>query len=116
MFYLLLIMGSILSIVMIVKFWLMTKDIKKIKNLVTPDLTKTKILLEIHKKNPDIENILFDALYMELKHCYYNDNDNKYQETIETYKRLYIKAGIPMPKIFSNIKNRSDFYETFIEY
>jgi hypothetical protein len=108
---LIMVIFAILQIVLFFKIWGMTKNILEIKNKIIPD-TGSVIAREIHKKNPDIMNILYDHLWADLERAY--KQDLSYSRTINEYKILYQRAGIEFPSEIENIKN-DDCYRLFYE-
>lgn len=104
---------GVLQIILFFKVWGMTNDVRKIKDRTFSSFSKEDVIKEIYKKNPNIESILFDALYNEMKRNYY-DAWEGFTDIVERYKPLYEKAGIEIPEIFSNIHNGADWRKTFI--
>jgi hypothetical protein len=102
---------AILQIVLFFKIWGMTKNILEIKNKIIPDAGSV-IAREIHKKNPDIPNILYDNLWADLERAY--KQDLSYSHIINEYKILYQRAGVEFPPEIENIKN-DDCYRLFYE-
>lgn len=109
----LMIIASLLQIMLFFKVWSMTNDVKKMKNRFVPESSRAKILVEIHKKSPNLADVLFDSLYMELEQLYSNEKEENYYQTVKSYESLYKMADIPMPEIFLEIKTRADFYKHF---
>lgn len=104
---------GVLQIILFFKIWGMTNDVRKIKGRTFSSFSKEVVIKEIYKKNPNIESVLFDALYNEMKRNYY-DAWVSFADIVEQYKPLYEKAGIEIPEIFSNIHNDVDWKKTFI--
>lgn len=103
---------GILQIILFFKIWGMTNDVRKIKERTFLSFSQEDIIKEIYKKNPNIENILFEALYNEMKYAYDEDMES-FSFVLKEYNPLYEKAGIEMPEIFTNIHSRADWKNTF---
>lgn len=102
---------GILQIILFFKVWGMTNNVKRISNQL---FKSNDILKEIHKNNPNIGNILFDAVYADFHEVYMKDwGDHGYKSVKEKYKPLYQKVSIEFPKVFENINNDKDMTDTF---
>lgn len=109
---LLIIVFGILQIILFFKLWKMTNDVNKIKDKITNSSTPISIIKrEIKKKNPDIENILFDSLWSALEYVYENRNKYyiDYSSRIKYYQKLYEAAGVPFPEDVAAIKTDKDY-------
>lgn len=109
---LLIIVFGILQIILFFKLWKMTNDVNKIKDKITNPSTPISIIKrEIKKKNPDIENILFNSLWNALEYVYENRNKYyiDYSGRIDYFKKLYELAGVPFPEDVAAIKSDNDY-------
>lgn len=101
---------GILQIILFFKLWGMTNDIRKFRNRLMPS-DNQDIMREILKGNPNISDILFNALYDDMCsacNSEYNVRE-EYGCIINPYKQAYKKAGIAFPAIFENIETKEDF-------
>lgn len=111
---------GILQIILFFKVWIMTDDVKKLKNELignTDDWTFRKAVLKGDKTL--ISKMLFNEMFVEIKE-YYNDSSpyaedvkNKiFAENIsklkERYEKKYLKYGIEFPEAVSRIEVRND--------
>lgn len=106
--------GAVLGIVLFIKVWIMTNNVRKIKEHLLSDCgaySFNVIRREIKKKSPNIESILFDALWRDLESIYYKSDSEKpnFRPTIEYYKKHYEKAGVPFPEEVDSIENIYDY-------
>lgn len=130
-FTLVLIVFAVLQIILFFKIWGMTNDVKAMRKQVAPvasTFSVTQVLKESYKGNPNLSNIIFDAVFDEMFDVY-NGNKAVYDSVNECwtsddaslefvsnkYKPLYEKAGIPFPAVFESIKTRDDFKEAFMK-
>lgn len=108
----LIIIWAILNIILFFKIWGMTKNVAELKTNYLNSThygihTPRRIAMrEILRKNPDIENILFDCLYDEL--CANYDTFGIPEKIIVQYRTIYEKAGVSFPECFNNIAKRED--------
>lgn len=102
-----------LQIILFFKLWGMTNNVKKLTKEFTPDLDR--IIKEIHKKNPDIANLLFDSLYDDMCRAFKADTpgQDKYGKVKAKYKELYKKAGVEFPPVFKSINIDTDWLAAF---
>lgn len=98
---------GILQIILFFKVWGMTNDVRKLKEeLLTPTNQKS-IARAILKNDPNLENILFDAVFQYLwGECYAEGTSFG---NMEQFKKIYKKLNIPFPAVFEKIKE--NFYE-----
>lgn len=100
-----------LQIILFFKLWGMTNDVRKLTvRFDSPDVNY--IIKEIHKKNPNIADLLFDSLYRAMKKNY--GFNNEYDSIKNKYKELYKKTGIEFPSVFENINTDKDWISTFM--
>lgn len=97
---------GILQIILFFKLWGLTNNIVKIKNKLIPR-TGSLISREIHKKNPDIANILYDNLWADLEYEF--QNYGRYSDIVIEYKKLYDRAGVEFPSDIERIKCDDDY-------
>lgn len=107
---LLLIVFGILQIILFFKLWGMTNNVRKIEEHLLPGCEENSFNVmrrEIKKKNPNIESILFDALWGDLESIYCKSDPEKpnFRPIIEHYKKYYEKAGVPFPEEVDSIEN-----------
>lgn len=103
---------GILQIILFFKLWGMTNDVRKL----TTHFNSTDInyiIKEIHKKNPNIADLLFESLYRAMNKEYGWTNEG-YDSIKNKYKKLYAKAGIEFPSVFENINTKEDWESTFM--
>nr|DAU46108.1 MAG TPA: hypothetical protein [Caudoviricetes sp.] len=109
---------GILQIILFFKLWGMTNDVKRLTvRFDSPDMNY--IIKEIHKKNPNIADLLFDSLYNAMqKHFRYESGTaysaSTYSSMKDKYKELYKKAGVEFPSVFENINTNEDWESTFM--
>lgn len=109
---LLVIAFGILQIILFFKLWGMTNNVKIIKNkIVKPSIALSVIRREIKKKNPNIGDLLFDAMWHDLEFMWENRKEyvTNYPKRIEYYKKLYGQAGVPFPEDAESIKSDADY-------
>lgn len=107
---------SILQIVLFFKMWGMTNDIRIIKKQMVPNTlsgyqVKKLYIKNILKNDPNISNVLFDAIYDEMEICY--NRNGKFEDIVEKYRVFYERANLEIPEIFTSIKNNSDYRNVF---
>lgn len=112
LFALVMLIFGVLQIILFFKLWKMTNDVKKIKDkIIKPSVPISIIRREIKKKNPKIENMLFDAMWDDLEFVWENryKYDTNYPGHIEHFKELYEQAGVIFPEDVEGIKNNTDY-------
>lgn len=102
---------GILQIILFFKVWGMTNNVRAIKEHVMPS---QNLLKEIYKKNPNIESILFDALYEDMQKGLSEAYIYTPQSVKDKYKPLYQKAGLKFPDVFEEINDWEDWQNTFV--
>jgi len=103
---------GILQIILFFKLWGMTNDVKRLTvRFDSPDINY--IIKEIHKKNPNIADLLFESSYRAMNKEYGWTNEG-YDSIKNKYKKLYAKAGIEFPSVFENINTKEDWESTFM--
>lgn len=103
---------GVLQIILFFKIWGMTNDVKKISSIFAiPD--KQDLIKEIHKRNPKIDDLLFDSLYDALSREYMFTSTG-YDYIKDQYKKLYSKAGVEFPAVFEAINNDNDWVSQFM--
>lgn len=101
---------GILQIILFFKVWGMTNDVHAIKQQITPS---QNLLKEIQKKNPNIESILFDAVYSDMQKSFSGEYIFTPKSVREKYKLFYQKAGVGFPDVFEKINDWQDWCEQF---
>lgn len=108
---LVIIIGGVLQIILFFKIWGMTNNVKEIKaQIIKPSINISTIKREIKKKNPNIGDMLFDAMWEALESVYLHGNAN-YWSVITSFKKLYHQAEVPFPEDVEKIKRDSDYKE-----
>lgn len=119
-FSVILIIFGVLQIILFFKIWVMTNDVKELKNelISNPDQwALNKAILKGDKIK--IEEILFNAMFIKLKKAYddsYPDYDGSkeviFKEQLYTikqeYKERYQKYGIHFPDAVDKIEKSED--------
>lgn len=103
---------GILQIILFFKVWGMTNNVKKIKDkIISPSISTSIIRREIKKKNPKIDNMLFDAMWDDLEFVWENryKYDTNYPKHVEYWKELYEQAGVVFPEEVEKIKCNTDY-------
>lgn len=112
-----LIVFAILQIILFFKVWGMTNNVSRIKSQICDivEIDKSRILVEIYKKNPKISDILFDNMYYDFRRVYNTSaiNETMATQIIQYYKPLYELANIHMPELFLEIKTNADYRKYF---
>ncbi len=109
------VVSFVLFIIIFLKFLRLADDIHFIKNNIG---VKAHRMKEVYKKNPNIESLLFDAVYWDL-YTVMNKDATEYlrkelcNKVREKYKPVYQKVGISFPEVLENINNRADWLKTF---
>ncbi len=114
LYYIIIIVMGILSIFLFFKVWGMTndvdrisEDVRKIAKNSSQNDTK-EVARAILKKDPNTENILFDALYNDLCRGYMERRSSP-ENTLNRFQRIYKRLNIPFPAVFENIESYKDF-------
>lgn len=108
---------GILQIILFFKLWGMTNDVKRLTvRFDSPDMNY--IIKEIHKKNPNIADLLFDSLYNAMQKHFSSGSGNAYSACTyssikDKYKELYKKAGVEFPFVFDAINCDNDWINAF---
>ena len=106
---------AVLQIILFFKVWGMTNDVNKIRNKILVSESYNNLVKEIVKGNPEIANLLFEAVYSEYYKIYsLGEKQAKFKAVQAKYMPLYDRAGISFPECLLSINNRSDFREIFI--
>ena len=95
---------SILPIILFFKVWRMTNDVRKIERHLLAPAPGNDLLKEIHKKNPQVESMLFDAVHAEMRRVYLTRSGD-YERIVAKYRPLYAMAGLEVPVIFVSIRD-----------
>lgn len=111
---------GILQIILFYKIWIMTNDVKELKNEFMSIPTKWELNKAVLKGDKHkIAEILFNAMFIRLKQAYddsYPDYDGSkeviFKEQIsiikQEYKERYLKYGIPFPDSVDKIEKLED--------
>ncbi|MDE6445238.1 MAG: hypothetical protein K2L06_00020 [Alistipes sp.] len=103
---------SILPIILFFKVWRMTNDVRKIERHLLAPAPGNDLLKEIHKKNPQVESMLFDAVHAEMRRVYLTRSGD-YGRIVAKYRPLYAKAGLEMPDVFESIRTGEEWHDAF---
>ena len=97
---------GILSIILFFKIWGMANNMKRLAKKYVPN-NNDGFIREILKGNPNVSDMLFDALFDELNVAYTHLENT--DMILTKYKKLYAKANLPFPAIFEHLSNGSDW-------
>lgn len=111
---------GILQIILFFKVWIMTDDVKKLKNELiggSDDWTFRKAVLKGDKTL--ISKMLFNEMFVEIKECYKDYTTDtvenkkqlftdKFSKLKERYEKKYLKYGIEFPEAVSRIETPED--------
>ncbi len=126
---------GILQIILFFKIWGMTNDVRALKKkftLSSVSLSPSEILKEGYKGNPELPNILFDAVYKDMEavwsdrtasvydqqtQCWVENDEafmtKRIQAIKDHYKAIYARVNIPFPAVFDAISSAGDFEKAF---
>lgn len=126
---------GILQIILFFKIWGMTNDVRALKKkftLSSVSLSPSEILKEGYKGNPELPNILFDAVYEDIEavwsdrtasvydqqtQCWVENDEafmtKRIQAIKDHYKAIYARVNIPFPAVFDAISSAGDFEKAF---
>lgn len=126
---------GILQIILFFKIWGMTNDVRALKKkftLSSVSLSPSEILKEGYKGNPELPNILFDAVYEDMEavwsdrtasvydqqtQCWVENDEafmtKRIQAIKDHYKAIYARVNIPFPAVFDAISSAGDFEKAF---
>lgn len=126
---------GILQIILFFKIWGMTNDVRALKKkftLSSVSLSPSEILKEGYKGNPELPNILFDAVYEDIEavwsdrtasvydqqtQCWVENDEafmtKRIQAIKDHYKAIYARVNIPFPAVFDAISSAGDFGKAF---
>lgn len=126
---------GILQIILFFKIWGMTNDVRALKKkftLSSVSLSPSEILKEGYKGNPELPNILFDAVYEDIEavwsdrtasvydqqtQCWVENDEafmtKRIQAIKDHYKAIYARVNIPFPAVFDAISSAGDCGKAF---
>ncbi len=102
---------SIFCIILFFKIWGMTNSIKAIKVSLKKQNSDLIIARAIAQMDPDLENILYRALFEDLYKA--TKGDYRIDPIIKRYQKYYTRAGLEFPTEFKTMTN-SAFASRFL--